>query len=328
MTCVISYFICWVYFFACVIGEEEVVHHVSCETTKGPIKLEVYPSWAPLGAARFIELVKDGFYTDIALFRCVEGFLTQFGISDKPDKKHWHRKEIKDDPNLHKGIKKHYISFAGGGPNTRSTQIFFAFEDLDFLGNEPWEVPFGKVVEGESVLKAFYKGNGDIPPFGHGPDQGKLHNQGNDYIRKNFPKTDFILSCSYMDEIPNNKNDQIENDNNLNPKTNNDIIIKELIRENIEKSLNLRTNLIIIPTMLPIQVPPLTEAKSLSTEYSIKSILADAISSSDISHHKNDKTKDSTVNIAMTAIVLLGLALCVLYILSQYQSEIEVGKTV
>ena len=137
---------------------------VHCETTKGPLTIEVHKDWSPLGANRFIELVQDDFFTDIAFFRCVEGFLTQFGsshnnltlncwlltllrifcsISDNPEKKHWHNAVIPDDPNLHLGIKKHVISYAGGGANTRSTQLFIAFEDLDFLGKEPWETPFG-----------------------------------------------------------------------------------------------------------------------------------------------------------------------------------------
>ena len=99
---------------------------ISCETTKGDIELEIYHEWAPAGANRFIELVKDGFYQDIALFRCVPGFLTQFGISDKVEYQHWHDNTIPDDLNLGLGIKKHFLSFAGGGPNTRSTQLFIA----------------------------------------------------------------------------------------------------------------------------------------------------------------------------------------------------------
>lgn len=116
---------------------------VQCTTTKGDILIEVYPEWSPLGANRFLELVEDNFYTNIAFFRCVKHFLTQFGITEDATKKHWHNNNIKDDSNLHLGIKQNYISFAGGGPNTRSTQLFIAFEDLDFLGNEPWETPFG-----------------------------------------------------------------------------------------------------------------------------------------------------------------------------------------
>ena len=92
---------------------------VSCETTKGPIKIEVHRDWAPIGAERFLALVEDNFYTDIALYRCVDGFLTQFGISQDHEKSHWHRKNIPDDPNLNLGVKKNYLSYAGGGPNTR-----------------------------------------------------------------------------------------------------------------------------------------------------------------------------------------------------------------
>jgi len=95
----------------------------------------VEPDWAPLGAARFLELVQDGFFTDIALFRCVARFLTQFGISENPKMKHWHNAVIPDDPQIPgRGIKKNYVSFAGGGRNSRSSQIFIAFEDLPFLG--------------------------------------------------------------------------------------------------------------------------------------------------------------------------------------------------
>jgi cyclophilin family peptidyl-prolyl cis-trans isomerase len=125
---------------------------VACQTTKGPLLIEVYPDWAPIGARRFLELVLDGFYTNIAFFRCVKGFLTQFGISERPEMQHWHRANIPDDPNIQLGIKKHYISYAGGGPNTRSTQLFIAFEDLDFLGNEPWETPFGRYIHVLVVL--------------------------------------------------------------------------------------------------------------------------------------------------------------------------------
>lgn len=175
--------------------QEDFYPIVSCETTQGLLRIEVYEDWAPLGAKRFLDLVRDDFYTDIALFRCVKGFLVQFGITEDPTKKHWYREQIKDDPNLHKGIKKNYLSFAGGGPNTRDTQLFIAFKDLDFLGKEPWETPFGLVIEGQSTLDALYKGYGDIPPFGKGPSQQKIHNRGNDYIRKEFPNIDFIKSC-------------------------------------------------------------------------------------------------------------------------------------
>lgn len=113
--------------------------------------------------------------------------------------RHWHNEEILDDPK-NKPILKHYISYAGGGPNTRSTQLFIAFEDLDFLGKSPWEVPFGKVTSGGDVVDSWYTGYGDMPPWGKGPDQGKLHNRGNQYIRSEYPLIDFIIDCSVLED--------------------------------------------------------------------------------------------------------------------------------
>ena len=54
-----------------------VTNSVRCSTTKGDISIDIYRDWAPLGADRFIELVRDGFFQEIGFFRCVKGFLTQ-----------------------------------------------------------------------------------------------------------------------------------------------------------------------------------------------------------------------------------------------------------
>ena len=177
---------------------------VICETTKGRLTIDVFRDWSPIGADRFLNLVKDEFFTDIAFFRSVDGFLTQFGISDKQDQLHWHESTIQDDPNIGKGIFKNYLSFAGGGENSRSTQLFIAFEDLEFLGHEPWETAFGKVVEGQNTLDMLYKDYGDIPPFGNGPDQHEIHRLGNQYIYDNFPLTDFLLHCRIKGKMMSN----------------------------------------------------------------------------------------------------------------------------
>jgi len=143
---------------------------VLCHTTKGDLSIDVFSNWAPLGAAQFIQLVKDGFYTDIAMYRSVPGFLTQFGISDKPEYADRHGRVIQDDKNLHVPVRKGYISFAGSGLNSRSTQVFIAYTDLDYLGQEPWETPFAQVTANPTnfaVLESFYK-MGDIKPFGDG----------------------------------------------------------------------------------------------------------------------------------------------------------------
>ena len=179
---------------------------VQCDTTKGPFEVEVYRDWAPRGADRFLEMVTDGFFTDIAMFRTVDKFLSQFGISDNPQFKasnpNFKFREILDDPDMGLGIKKHYMSFAGSGVNSRSSQVFIAFEDLGWLGprkgphggrDGTWETPFGKVVGGIDTIDHLYRG------YAEKPNQQKLHNLGNKYIRENFPLMDFIKECHVFD---------------------------------------------------------------------------------------------------------------------------------
>jgi cyclophilin family peptidyl-prolyl cis-trans isomerase len=112
---------------------------VKCGTTKGDFRIELHPEWSPNGVIRFVDLVKDGFFDGSAFFRAVNNFLVQFGIPTDPAKAQaWReRGEIKDDrrqPNLGEGVggpggkfPKGGVSFAGSGPNSRTTQLFITY---------------------------------------------------------------------------------------------------------------------------------------------------------------------------------------------------------
>ena len=74
------------------------LYKVKFTTTHGDFVIEVHRDWAPLGADRFYNLVKHGFFTDAAFFRNVPGFIVQFGLSADPAvNKVWHDANIKDD---------------------------------------------------------------------------------------------------------------------------------------------------------------------------------------------------------------------------------------
>src|ERR1700730_41461 len=60
-------------------------YKVKFTTTKGDVILEITRSWAPMGADRFYNLVRAGFFTDAAFFRVIPGFMAQFGISARPE---------------------------------------------------------------------------------------------------------------------------------------------------------------------------------------------------------------------------------------------------
>ena len=170
---------------------------VKFSTTKGDFTLEVTRSWSPLGADRFYNLVKAGFFTDVAFFRVIEGFMVQFGIHGDPSvSAAWRGARIADDP-VKQSNAKGYISYAMAGPNTRTTQFFINYGNngrLDGMGFSP----FGRVVDGMNVVESIYNGYGEGAPSGMGPDQGRVQLQGNAYLKADFPKLDYIKSAALL----------------------------------------------------------------------------------------------------------------------------------
>lgn len=167
-------------------------YRVKLDTTKGDIVIEVRRDWAPNGADRFYNLVKLGYYQDIAFFRAVEGFMVQFGIHGNPEvTKAWSMAPIKDDP-VKESNKKGTVTFAAKqGKNTRTTHIFINYnhnKPLDGMGF----APFGEVVEGMDVVEKLYTGYGEGPPQGRGPAQPDIERKGNAYLREKFPELDYI----------------------------------------------------------------------------------------------------------------------------------------
>src|SRR5271163_3994575 len=159
------------------------VYEVTFKTTGGDFVVQVTRAWAPLGADRFYNLVKHGFFNDAAFFRVVPGFIIQFGLSANPAvNKVWQDANIKDDP-PGQSNKPGYLTFATAGPNTRTTQLFINFGSNAFLDSQGF-APFGQVTSGMDVVQGLYSG------YGESPDQGAIQSQGAAYLQKNFPNLD------------------------------------------------------------------------------------------------------------------------------------------
>src|SRR5262252_2154139 len=74
------------------------VYKAKFDTSKGPFVIEVHREWAPLGADRFYNLVKNGFYDDCRFFRVLDGFMAQIGINGSPGiQSNWKSATIQDD---------------------------------------------------------------------------------------------------------------------------------------------------------------------------------------------------------------------------------------
>lgn len=173
-------------------------YKVRFKTTKGEVLIQVNRDWAPQGADRFYNLVKIGYFSDVAFFRAIKRFMVQFGIHGQPAvNNEWKRARIKDDP-VKQANSRGTITFATSGKNSRTTQIFINYKDnlmLDKMGF----APFGEVVSGMDIVDSLYQGYGEGHPKGRGPNQGLLQGKGNVYLRENFPKLDYLESAEIVE---------------------------------------------------------------------------------------------------------------------------------
>ncbi|WP_255990633.1 peptidylprolyl isomerase [Chitinolyticbacter albus] len=169
---------------------------VRCDTTRGPLDIAVKPEWSPKGAERFLQLVDDGHFNDMPLFRCVAGFLCQFGY--KPGGRDY--PTITDDTPGQAPLpfRQGYVSFAGGGANSRSSHLFITLgATVDALGKAAWETPIGTVTPDTLATVAQLNTEyGDMPPWGKGPDPARITAaDGANYLKREFPRLDYIRSC-------------------------------------------------------------------------------------------------------------------------------------
>lgn len=193
----------------------------------GKFILEIHPEWAPLGAARFLELVdgdgkgNDNFWKGLRFFRVIEGFMAQFGIPGKPEvAQQWRERKILDDPVVQSNLRG-FVSFATSGQDSRTTQMFINLVDntnLDGMGF----APFAKVLEkegssGMDVVDQIYNGYGEGAPNGQGPEQGRIQSEGNKYLKRYFPNLSYVKSVKRV-TFPNDDNNNEgtnENDKEL-----------------------------------------------------------------------------------------------------------------
>jgi peptidyl-prolyl cis-trans isomerase A (cyclophilin A) len=168
------------------------LYRVKFTTTKGDIVAEVHREWAPLGADRFYNLVRNRFFTGQPFFRIVPNFIVQFGLSGDPAvNKAWRDANIKDDP-----VKQHNtrgtLVFATAGPNTRTTQLFINLRDNTGSLDSQGFAPFGTITEGMDVVDKLNQ------EYGERPDQESIQTQGKAYFDKSFPRLDKITAATII----------------------------------------------------------------------------------------------------------------------------------
>jgi peptidyl-prolyl cis-trans isomerase A (cyclophilin A) len=166
------------------------------ETTQGNFDIEAKREWSPNGVDRLYQLIKHNFYTDIALYRVLPKFVVQFGIhNDSLLNNRWSDVKLKDESVI-KSNDSMTISFARGGKESRTTQIFINMKNnprldkLDYGGVKGFPV-IATIINGMETVQKFYANYGPKPA----KEQGQIYTKGNTYLKEKYPKLDYITKA-------------------------------------------------------------------------------------------------------------------------------------
>ena len=171
---------------------------VKVETSRGDLVLKIVRDWAPKGADRFYSLVKNGYYDDCRFYRVLPKYIAQTGIHGDPKiSLKWHDAPIDDDPVRQKNTRGR-VTFAKGGPNSRTTNLFINLRDSTSLDSQGF-APIGEVVLGMDVADQLHAGYGEGAPKGRGPSQKKIYEEGNAWLEKDFKDLDYIKTAKIVD---------------------------------------------------------------------------------------------------------------------------------
>jgi cyclophilin family peptidyl-prolyl cis-trans isomerase len=165
---------------------------VRLDTNKGNVDIEVTRAWSPLGADRFVNLVRQGYYDDNRFFRVAPGRWVQFGINGDPAiAKAWRPRNLVDDPFKESNLRG-TVAFAFAVPNGRTTQIFFNLRDNSATHDKEPFTPFGKVLNGLDLIDNVNAEYGEGPGGIRAGKQDPYFEGGNAWLLKEFPRLDFI----------------------------------------------------------------------------------------------------------------------------------------
>ncbi len=173
------------------------VSRIRFETTKGVIRMEMRREWAPVGVDRFYNLVRHGYYDNVAVFRIRAATWAQFGINGEPAvAQAWRGRTLADEPRVLSNVRG-TLAYAFKDPNGRTTQIFINLRDNSTTHDKEPFVPFARIVEGMEVADALYAEYGERAGGGiRGGKQDPLFLEGNAYLKKNFPNLDYIVKAT------------------------------------------------------------------------------------------------------------------------------------
>jgi cyclophilin family peptidyl-prolyl cis-trans isomerase len=171
---------------------------VRLDTSKGVVDIEVTRDWGPIGADRFVNLVRHGYYDGVRFFRVTAGRWVQFGINGDPAiAKAWRNRTLPDEPFKQSNVRGS-VAFAFAVPNGRTTQVFINLRDNSATHDKEPFVPFGRVVRGMEIIDGLNAEYGEGPGGIRAGKQDPYFEGGNAWLAVQFPRLDYIKSANVV----------------------------------------------------------------------------------------------------------------------------------
>lgn len=134
---------------------------VEFETNMGSFKVELYADKAPITVDNFLKYVESNFFEGLIFHRVIDGFMVQGGgfTANMQEKDGF--PPIKNESG--NGLSNEAMTLAmarTNDPDSASSQFFINLVDNDYLNgssSQPGYAVFGKVVEGQEVIKKMGK---------------------------------------------------------------------------------------------------------------------------------------------------------------------------
>jgi cyclophilin family peptidyl-prolyl cis-trans isomerase len=167
---------------------------VTITTSKGDVVAKAHRDWSPAAVDRFYELVKGGVWNDARIFRVVPGFVVQWGLTGDSAKDNlWRSRPVPDEPVKVPNLRGR-LSFARGGPTTRTLQVFINLVDNNRLddmnaGGVRGYPPFAEITSGMAIVDKLESKYGEQPTG----RQGEISEKGWAWTDQQFPGLDRIV---------------------------------------------------------------------------------------------------------------------------------------
>lgn len=172
---------------------------VSFQTSAGDFEMAFYRAWSPLAVDRVYRLAQDGFWDGARIYRVNDRY-AQFGYSGRPALDSlWIPTGFPDEAVLESNTRG-TVSFARGGPGTRSAILFINRSDNTDLDDLEWNdvvgfPPVGRVSRGMEAVDVLYAGYGDDPMQW----EDSISGIGNSFFDRHYPELDSIVTARLVD---------------------------------------------------------------------------------------------------------------------------------